>query len=103
MREGWIDYLSPQLYWEDSGRQSYSALLRWWCSSEANPRGVPIYPSLAIDRLSSHRWSADEIARQLSLEKSIGPRRGGGFILWSVGPLLRDLKGVGGVVESASK
>ncbi|MBS0658055.1 MAG: family 10 glycosylhydrolase [Verrucomicrobia bacterium] len=103
MREGWIDYLSPQLYWADGGKQSYSALLRWWRSSEANPRGVPIIPSLAIDRLASHRWPADEIARQLSLEKSIGPRRGGGFILWSIGPLLRDLKGVGSIVRSAGR
>lgn len=103
LREGWIDYLSPQLYWTDAGPQSYSALLRWWRSREANPRGLPIYPSLAIDRLSSHRWDAGEIQRQLSLEKSIGPRSGGGFILWSIGPLLRDLKGVGAVVQAAGR
>lgn len=104
MREGWIDYLSPQLYWADAGPQSYSALLRYWRSREANPRGVPIYPSLAIDRLSSHRWPVDEISRQLSLERSIGPRNGGGgFILWSIGPLLRDQKGVGGVVGATAR
>ncbi len=104
LREGSVDYLSPQLYWPISGPQSYSALLAWWRSAEVNPRGVPIYPSVALDRLGgSHNWPATEIARQLQLERTIGPRgaNGDGFILWSVGPLLRDQKGIGGVVAGA--
>jgi uncharacterized lipoprotein YddW (UPF0748 family) len=104
MREGWIDYLSPQLYWTDAGPQSFSALLQWWRSPAANPRGVAIIPSLAVDRLGgSHKWPASEIARQLELEKKIGPRRSNtaGFILWSMGPVMRDQKGVRGVVRSA--
>lgn len=104
LREGWIDYLSPQLYWPDAGPQSYSALLQWWRQPDVNPRGVPIIPSLAIDRLGgSHNWPAREIARQLQLEASIGPRRSstGGFILWSMGPLLRNQKGVQQVVRDA--
>ncbi len=99
MREGWVDYLSPQLYWADAGPQSFSALLRWWRSREVNPRGVPIYPSVAIDRLGGPtNWPASEIASQLQLEKSITPRTGGGFILWSINPLLRNQKGVGAVI-----
>ena len=106
LREGIVDYLSPQLYWQDRGPQSYSALLGWWRSAEANPRGIPIYPSIALDRLGgSHNWPAAEIARQLQLERTIGPRSGGGaggWILWSIGPLLRDQKGVGSVVAGAA-
>ena len=41
LREGWVDYLSPQLYWPDAGPQSYSALLRWWRSPETNPTRNP--------------------------------------------------------------
>ncbi len=102
LREGWVDYLSPQLYWPDAGPQSFSALLGWWRSPAVNPRGVPIYPSIAIDRLGgSTNWPASEIARQLRLEESIGPRGGGGgFVLWSVKPLQQDLKGVGAVVAA---
>lgn len=106
MREGIVDYLSPQLYWPDAGPQSYSALLRWWRGPEANPRGVPIFPSIAVDRLGGegHNWPVTEIARQLQLEESIGPRAGnGGFILWSIGPLARDQKGVGAVVAAAAR
>ena len=101
LREGWVDYLSPQLYWKEGGPQSFSALLGWWRSPAANPRGVPIIPSVAIDRLKEQNWPVGEIAGQLRLERSIGPRAGGGFILWSVGPLLRDTKGVGAVVANA--
>lgn len=105
LREGWVDYLSPQLYWRDGGPQSYSALLAWWRGPAANPRGIPIVPSVAVDRLGEgFNWSAGEIANQLRLERTIGPRPGGGgFILWSIGPLLRDQKGIGGVVAAAGR
>ena len=105
LRQGWVDYLSPQLYWPDAGPQSYSALLRWWRSPEVNPRGIPIYPSIALDRLGEgFDWPVAEVARQLRLEESIAPRpAGGGFILWSIGPVLRDQKGVDSVVAAASQ
>jgi len=98
MREGWIDYLAPQLYWKDNGPQSFSALLRWWRSPQANPRGVPIWPGIDVDRLIESGWQTGEIAHQLDLEKSIGPRGHGGFILWSMQPLLKNTKGIDSVV-----
>ncbi len=102
MRNGWVDYLSPQLYWPDAGPQSYSALLRWWRSPAVNPRGVPIYPSIALDRLGEgYNWPTAEIARQISLERTIGTKGGGGgFILFSIGPALRNQKGIDRVLLS---
>ena len=58
MRAGWVDYLAPQLYWRDGGPQSFSSLLRWWRSPAANPRGVPILPGIAVDRMSSNNSEA---------------------------------------------
>lgn len=98
MRNGWIDYLAPQLYWAENSPQPFSSLLRWWRGSDANPRGVPIYPGIAIDRMTSHGWPASEIARQMEIQKSVAPR--GGFILWSIGPLVKNTKGVTPVVRS---
>jgi uncharacterized lipoprotein YddW (UPF0748 family) len=99
LRNGWVDYLSPQLYWRDKSAQSFSALLEWWRSPQANPRQIPIYPSIAIDRLGgSYGWPSSEIESQLAIEMSIKPRSSGGFILWSVGPLLENKKGVALVV-----
>jgi uncharacterized lipoprotein YddW (UPF0748 family) len=99
LKNGWVDYLSPQLYWRDKSAQSFSALLEWWRSPQANPRGIPIYPSIAIDRLGgSYGWPSSEIESQLAIETSIKPRSSGGFILWSVGPLLENKKGIALVV-----
>ena len=100
MREGWVDYLAPQLYWAEGGPQSFSSLLRWWRSSQINPRGVAVWPGIAVDRMSSHGWPASEIATQLGLEKSIGPRGRGGFLLWNIGPVQKNTKGVVPVIRS---
>lgn len=96
MREGWVDYIVPQLYWKEGGPQSFSALLRWWRSPAVNPRGVPVYPGIALDRLGGeHKWPVSEIATQLRLERSIGPRpEGGGFVLYNIGQVLQNTKGV---------
>ncbi|MDQ8149789.1 MAG: family 10 glycosylhydrolase, partial [Gemmatimonadota bacterium] len=49
-REGWVDYLSPQLYWP-SGRpeQSYPDLLRWW--GEQNTLGRHLWPGNFTSRV----------------------------------------------------
>jgi uncharacterized lipoprotein YddW (UPF0748 family) len=99
INHGWVDYLSPQLYWRDKSAQSFSALLRWWRSPVVNPRGVPIYPSIALDRLGSgFNWPSSEITTQLNVEAEIHPRTSGGFVLWNIGPLLENKKGVASVV-----
>lgn len=100
MRQGWVDYLVPQLYWRDGGPQSFSTLLRWWRSPGVNPRGVPIYPGIALDRLGgSHNWPVSEIATQLQLEQKIGPRRAGGFVLYNIGPVAANTKGVRSILR----
>jgi uncharacterized lipoprotein YddW (UPF0748 family) len=101
MREGWIDYLAPQLYWRDGGPQSFSSLLRWWRGPHANPRGVPVWPGVALDRLSSHGWTSGEIARQLQVERSVGSRLRGGVIFWNIKALQNNTKSVNSVVAGS--
>jgi len=100
LQQGWVDYLAPQLYWKDNSPQSFSALLRWWRNPGINPRGIPIYPGIRIEALGSpYNWPGSEIARQLDLERSIGPKpHGGGFILWDFSPLRQDAKGIRAIV-----
>ena len=48
-REGWLDYLAPQLYWSiDSRGQSFPALLDWW--GEQNAAGRHLWPGLYDSR-----------------------------------------------------
>jgi len=102
LREGWVDYLAPQLYWRDGGPQSFTALLRWWRSPQVNPRGIPIYPGIALDRLGgSHNWPVSEIANQLRIEQKIGPRREGGFIFYHIKPVQQNQKGVLSVIAKS--
>jgi uncharacterized lipoprotein YddW (UPF0748 family) len=101
MREGWVDYVAPQLYWRDGGPQSFSSLLRWWRSPQVNPRGVAIVPGIAVDRMTSHGWDAAEIGRQLAVERSTGSARG--FLLWNIKAVANNTKGVAPVVKSSGR
>ena len=49
LREGWLDYLAPQLYWTMEGRQPLPALARWWHSQ--NAKGRHIWPGIATSRV----------------------------------------------------
>ena len=47
LREGWIDYFSPQLYWPISSRQqSFPLLLGWW--QQHNLKNRHIWPGLLV-------------------------------------------------------
>jgi uncharacterized lipoprotein YddW (UPF0748 family) len=100
IQAGWVDYLAPQLYWRDGSPQSFSALLRWWRDPAVNPRGIPIYPGIRIEKLAGGEWPVTEISHQLTLEKAIGPRSKGGFILWDFSPLRTNLKNIRTVVAA---
>ena len=58
LREGWLDYLAPQLYWSIASRgQSFPALLDWW--GEENVQGRHLWPGLydsrTLPELDSYR------------------------------------------------
>ncbi|MGA7212697.1 MAG: hypothetical protein WBX20_00650, partial [Terrimicrobiaceae bacterium] len=59
---------------------------------------VPVWPGVALDRLSSHGWPSGEIARQLQSEKAIGSRPRGGVIFWNIKALQNNTKSVNTVI-----
>jgi len=78
LREGWVDYLAPQLYWKTSAReQSFPVLLQWW--SEQNVRGRQLFSGLA------QRNGMEEILSQI--EQTRRQKGGAGVIHWSAGAL----------------
>ena len=68
LREGWLDYFTPQLYWPTTkAEQSYPALLAWWAGENLKSR---------------HLWPGNYTSR------SGGPGRSG----WPVSELLEQIK-----------
>lgn len=62
---GWVDYLSPQLYWPiASPQQSFPALFDWWHAQ--NPLGRHVWPALG-DTSVGGRFSVLEIPHQIQL------------------------------------
>lgn len=89
LREGWLDYFSPQLYWPRGGPQDYDRLLRWWAAQ--NVRGRHLWPGLALDRIGRDRDAA-HIATQIALSRRGSPCAG--HLLWHWSALRQNKGGI---------
>ncbi|MDX1679179.1 MAG: family 10 glycosylhydrolase [Akkermansiaceae bacterium] len=92
LRESWVDYLSPQLYWRiDPPDQSFPKLLEWW--REQGKR--PVWPGIATQRINGPEdgRKVTEIPRQIKLTRRIG-RSWHGHIHWSATSLVKDQGGI---------
>ena len=91
LRNGWLDYLSPQLYWPIKGEQSYSKLIAWWDSQNVKRRHL--WPGIASERIGVKR-PASEIGNQIAMARH--PRRNSspGHIHWSAKALMSNKRGV---------
>jgi uncharacterized lipoprotein YddW (UPF0748 family) len=65
LQEGWVDYFSPQLYWETARTaQSFPVLLKWW--NEQNVKSRHIWPGLASYRIGrNENWPVTELTNQI--------------------------------------
>jgi len=92
LRDGTVDYLAPQLYWETARKgQSFPVLLDWWKSQNVRRRHV--WPGIATYRIGSNEhFTAGEIADQIKLTKTSPLTLGA--IHFSFKSLRNDLGGV---------
>lgn len=81
VREGWLDYVSPQLYWKiESEGQPFEPLLEWWTKN--NPAGRHVWPGIYLTRIKADGgWAPDDITGQIELLKSHPDANG--FVLFS--------------------
>ena len=97
IREGWIDYVLPQLYWEIGKKVAdYEVLAHWW-ANEVKGTKCKLYIGMAPYRLegakASTPWgTGNEISRQMKLNRTIPEISGECF--YSTRPLLRNPRGV---------
>lgn len=93
LREGWMDYLAPQLYWPRAQTaQSFEPLLQAWRAS--NPLGRPIHPGLFTSRINDtdKSWQPDEVLAQIDIIRRVSP--GSGHIHFSMAALAQNRKGI---------
>ncbi len=77
LREGWLDYLAPQLYWaRDSRGQNFGRLLGWWGSE--NTQGRHLWPGLFDSRTMPDvgTWRPGEIVGQVETTRQSGVSTG---------------------------
>jgi uncharacterized lipoprotein YddW (UPF0748 family) len=69
LREGWIDYITPQLYWHIGFKVAdYTVLLDWWSK---NTFGKHLYIGQGIYRLGGKGWEdPDELINQVALNRT---------------------------------
>lgn len=82
LKNGWVDYLAPQLYWRINSEQSFTALMQWW--SSINTRR-PVWPGIATARIKSSEdpgRPASEIDAQIAYSRSLA-RQSAGQLFWS--------------------
>jgi uncharacterized lipoprotein YddW (UPF0748 family) len=71
LKEGWCDYLAPQLYWPlKQEKQSFSRLLAWW--SDENSKQRCLWPGLYTSRVTGKDkgWPASEIIEEIKLARA---------------------------------
>ncbi|HVT28286.1 MAG TPA: family 10 glycosylhydrolase, partial [Lacipirellulaceae bacterium] len=100
-REGWLDYLTPQLYWTvESEHQSYPKLLRWW--AEQNVKERHLWPGNFTSRVGDRSrktngkpqpaWTADEIIRQIEATRETTGATGN--VQFSMKALMKNFGGI---------
>jgi uncharacterized lipoprotein YddW (UPF0748 family) len=72
LRQGWVDYFTPQLYWPvDRPQQRYDELLRWWV--EQNTFGRNVWPGNYTGKVAftnSSAFTTSEILEQIRLTRA---------------------------------
>ncbi|HEX4412215.1 MAG TPA: family 10 glycosylhydrolase [Lacipirellulaceae bacterium] len=105
--EGWLDYLTPQLYWTiDSEHHGYSTLLAWWAEQNVQKRHLwpgnftskLVHPVVDQDEKDEEKkeklkmWKADELIRQIEATRAIPGATGN--VHFSMKAFMRDFGGI---------
>ncbi|MBI3789616.1 MAG: family 10 glycosylhydrolase [Gemmatimonadetes bacterium] len=100
LHEGWLDYLTPQLYWPIAQEpQAYPVLLKWWM--DENTRQRHLWPGHYTTRgvQGGGLWGPDEIANQVKASRAA---RAGGDVHFSMKPLMPAPPAIAAPTVSAS-
>jgi uncharacterized lipoprotein YddW (UPF0748 family) len=95
LAEGWLDYCTPQLYWDVAGSDhSYPILLSWWVGQNAKARHL--WPGNDLTKVGG-QWTRNEITKQILLTRHQSGASGN--LLWNISSLIRDNGDVAGALS----
>ncbi|MDX1760752.1 MAG: family 10 glycosylhydrolase, partial [Christiangramia sp.] len=96
LNEGWIDYFTPQLYWQiNQYGQSFPELLGWWESE--NTKARHLWPGINVG-LGGDEKNIDETINQVMITRGMLPESKG-TVHWSIGPLTKHEKLAKAILE----
>lgn len=72
LREGWLDYFTPQLYWPiNQMKQSFPVLLGWWTRENKKKRHV--WPGIAAHKMNNAAGT-DELVNEIMISRGFTPQ-----------------------------
>lgn len=93
LQQGWVDYLTPQLYWTiDRPKLGFATFYDWWLGE--NTAGRHIWPGMNTSKVGDDR-NAGEIMKQISILRERGLKMTPGHFHWNFGALDKNLGKVG--------
>ncbi len=92
MQQGWVDFLTPQLYWATTQpQQAFDVLLDWWSSVAID--GRHIFAGIAAYKVGvDPAYDLDELLLQLELVRDLGPPAQGA-VFYNIQTLVDDTLG----------
>lgn len=94
---GWVDYMSPQLYWPiNPPDQSFPVLAKWW--GDTNVKQRHLWPGMNTGKVGGTNWPPEEILNQIKITRQIP--KANGHIHWSFKSLMQNKNGLADAVKS---
>jgi uncharacterized lipoprotein YddW (UPF0748 family) len=94
LREGWLDYVAPQLYWPvRPPEQSYPVLLQWWVDENVKARHV--FPGLALYKLpitGLRKMRPEDIIEEILITRDM--RGADGHLLFNARIVMDNVDGI---------
>lgn len=81
LNQGWLDYFTPQLYWNVNRiPQSFPMLLSWW--QDENTQSRHLWPGLSSNKANTHA-GADEVMNQILISRAMLKQQAG-QVFWNI-------------------